>query len=156
MTKIRFADAREANDLAVVHASSFGLPWSSYQIARMFVVPGTFAIIAEGRHDPCGMIMIRAVAEQADLLTFAVHPDFRRKGIGRQLLAYGMAEAQRRKAENMFLEVAEENQPAIHLYTNFNFKVLSHRKNYYTMPESRRCDALLMGCSLTGPLPKVS
>jgi ribosomal-protein-alanine N-acetyltransferase len=155
VTKIRFAAPGESDQLAMIHASSFPLPWSAYQIERMFVVPGTFALLAHTQ-DPCGMIMLRAAGGQADLLTLAVHPEFRRQGIGRQLMAYGMAEAQRQGVENMFLEVAEDNNPARHLYDNFGFKMLAHRKNYYTMPESRRCDALLMGCPLTAPLPPVS
>jgi ribosomal protein S18 acetylase RimI-like enzyme len=52
----------------------------------------------------------------------AVEPDSQRKGIGRQLLVYGLRWGLARGAKRSFLACDAENQPAIRLYERFGYR----------------------------------
>ncbi len=72
--------------------------------------------------------------EQGDILTVAVDPQFRRRGVGTQLLA-GLIEAFRQRGGNqLFLEVRASNTAARKLYERFGFQEIGLRRNYYQDP----------------------
>ncbi len=90
------------------------------------------------------------VAEQAGpditLMNICVHPSHQHQGHAKRLMQALIAEAKRRSAETIFLEVRASNQPAIGLYHAMGFAEMGVRKNYYPTAEGRE-DALLMGLS---------
>ncbi len=51
----------------------------------------------------------------------AVHPDHRRKGIARRLTARALQHARQREADAVWLQVRQENDGAIRLYTGMGF-----------------------------------
>ena len=67
----------------------------------------------------------------ADLMTIAVNPDFRRKGIAKHLITELENWAADKGADSMMLEVDIENQSAITLYIKLGYEKLNIRKNYY-------------------------
>ena len=67
----------------------------------------------------------------ADLMTIAVHPDFRRQGIAHHLIAELENWAAELGADSMMLEVDINNENAIALYTKLGYQKLNIRKNYY-------------------------
>ena len=69
--------------------------------------------------------------EQSDLLYVAVKSDFRRQKIASKLLLSLFEMVKNRGAEEMFLEVEEDNTSAINLYKGLGFVFLGTRKNYY-------------------------
>ena len=90
----------------------------------------------------------RVIADEAELLTMAVHPDARRQRIGQFLLNSYEAEAQKRGAKVSFLEVADNNAAAITLYTRQNYVQTGRRPLYYKSPTGERIDALIMSRQL--------
>lgn len=70
---------------------------------------------------------------EGDITSVAVKPDFRRKGLARQLIAE-FENLLPDNTENIFLEVRESNNSAINLYTKCGFEKLSVRKNFYINP----------------------
>lgn len=56
------------------------------------------------------------------LYTFAVHPRFLRRGIGKQLMEFILAHAAREKIKAVRLDVYEKNTPAIRLYEQMGFQ----------------------------------
>lgn len=75
--------------------------------------------------------MGRAAAQEAEVLTLAVHPGARRGGVGAALMRALMAEAAARGASEMFLEVAEHNAPARALYARIGATEAGRRRRYY-------------------------
>ena len=67
----------------------------------------------------------------ADLMTIAVHPDFRRQGIAHHLIEDLENWAAELGADSMMLEVDINNENAIALYTKLGYQKLNIRKNYY-------------------------
>lgn len=127
--------------LARLHAVAFSVPrpWTAAEFASLLAQPGSFLL-----HETEGFLLGRAVAGEAELLTLAVAPGARRKGVGRRLVLAFLAEADRRGAVTAFLEVAATNAPAIALYHVTGFAEAGRRRAYYGGPDGTRLDALVM------------
>lgn len=80
------------------------------------------------------------VLDEASLLSIAVHPDHRGRGIAGALLAHMLAEATQAGCLRVMLEVRRSNQPALALYQRHGFTVSYQRRAYYSDGE----DALVM------------
>ena len=89
------------------------------------------------------------MVEEAHITTFGVHPDVRRRGIGRRLLLQLAEVALDLGSARMTLEVRVSNEPAQRLYRSFGFSVTGRRVAYYSDDGE---DALVMTTpDLTGP-----
>ena len=78
---------------------------------------------------------------EPEIYRIAVAFERRRQGIGERLLFAALDHARRQGASRMFLEVREDNAPAIGLYEAAGFEVIYRRKGYY---REDGCDALIM------------
>ncbi len=130
--------------LAEIHRACFRVPrpWSADEFAGLLAGPHCFLV-----PHASGFALGRAVAGEAELLTIAVLPDTRRTGLGKQLLAGFLAEAQTRQATSAFLEVAADNDAAIRLYEGQGFALAGRRKGYYAT-SSGAVDALIYSRAL--------
>jgi N6-L-threonylcarbamoyladenine synthase len=90
-------------------------------------------------------------AGEADIQTIAVAESSRRAGLGRVLVLSLIAEARRRGAREVFLEVRADNPGAQHLYLALGFEQIGVRVAYY-QPDG--VDALTM--RLTVPEPRIA
>jgi [ribosomal protein S18]-alanine N-acetyltransferase len=82
-------------------------------------------------HSAGGMIIARVAADESEILTLAVSPGQRRRGIGSRLLRLAMDRAAERGAMSMFLEVAMTNDAARALYAALGFAEAGRRLGYY-------------------------
>lgn len=93
-----------------------------------------------------GYIGMYVSFDEAGITNVAVSPEYRRQGIGRQLVTSAKAAAKNAAVNTMFLEVRVSNAPAISLYRKMGFENLGIRKNFYDHPAE---DAYIMSCDLT-------
>ncbi len=114
--------ADTAARLAAVHASAFAAPWDAAAFAALLDQAGVFVL-----EDPDGFILLRVVADEAEILTLAVSPAARRRGLGARLVREGAAVAAARGAARLFLEVAGTNAAALALYTRAGFTEAGRR-----------------------------
>lgn len=140
--------AATAARLAGLHALAFSAPWDAAAFEALLGQAGVFAIEA-----PEGFILIRSVADEAEILTLAVDPAARRRGVGARLVREGAAEAAARGATRLFLEVADDNPAALALYARAGFTEAGRRRGYYARPEGGRQDALILALNLPATLP---
>jgi [ribosomal protein S18]-alanine N-acetyltransferase len=127
--------------MAAIHAASFTTPrpWSAADIAA--TLDSRFAFLLT---ETDGFLIGRCVAGEAEILTLAVAPSARQKGIGGRLVEAFFSAAQARGAESAFLEVSAANLPAQALYLAKGFEAQGKRAGYYQTPEGARLDALVM------------
>jgi [ribosomal protein S18]-alanine N-acetyltransferase len=90
---------------------------------------------------------------RCELDSMAVHPGFRRHGIGTALLRTVVAWAAGHHAHRLVLEVRAGNAAALGLYQRFGLAIEGRRPRYYTDPEE---DALLLGTAVTNVPPPAS
>ena len=138
--------------MAVEHECFAGDAWSETNMHLELVAHHTFYWVATAQVDE-GAERVVAYAglsklpgsEQSDVQTIAVTPDFRGKGLGRRLMHRLIAEARRREATAMFLEVRDDNPVAQALYASLGFEAIDRRRGYY-QPDG--VDAIVMRASL--------
>lgn len=159
---IRPAGAFELDLLADLHAACFAEAWDSDALAALLAMPGAFALLADlrgkrgDRPQAAGFILVRAIAGEAEILALGVLPAARRRGIARQLLAAGSAEAASRGTARIFLEVASDNLAARALYLAAGFAQIARRAAYYRRPDGATSALVLardMAPEGTGPRP---
>lgn len=141
------ASLENAADLAAVHASAFETPWPEPEIAGLIDGLGAYGFVAE-EAGPLGMVLCRAAAGEVEVLTLAVDPAARRRGLARALLLAALEMARSQGATAAFLEVAVDNAPAISLYAALGFRVAGVRPGYYDRGASGRADAHIMRLDL--------
>lgn len=134
--------------LAEIHAEAFDAPWDAMAFRDLLSQPGVIAVA-----EVDGFILIRVVADEAEILTLAVRPAARRRGIAGRLTAQAAAAAQSLGATRLFLEVAEDNAPARALYAALGFQPAGRRRGYYARKDGPAADALILALNFTAPLP---
>jgi len=133
------------NDVAAVHeidVLSFTLPWPErsfrFEISENPVSRGW---VAEIDTKIVAMLMIWRILDEAHIATIATHPDFRRKGIGEQLMIVALLSAREEGARHAFLEVRAGNLAAQLMYKKYGFIIAGTRPRYY---KDNNEDAILM------------
>jgi ribosomal-protein-alanine N-acetyltransferase len=128
--------------LAALHALAFGAaprPWTAAEFAALLGEPSTLYVALEG-----GFALGRVTGPEAELLTLAVDPLARRRGIGRRLVVAFEAAAAARGAEEVLLEVAVTNVAARALYGGLGYIRVGRRPGYYRATGVPPVDALVL------------
>jgi ribosomal protein S18 acetylase RimI-like enzyme len=81
----------------------------------------------------------------------AVHPDCRRRGIGRRLTQQALQHARDRKADAAWLQVRQENEAAIRLYQNLGFVERARRATWLGAP---RLEGVVGADAATGEMAR--
>ena len=128
---------------------SFNLPWSMESIKSEINNPLAKYIVAKDKetNKVLGFIGIWIVLGEGDVTNVAVHPSFRKLGIGEKLLSSMINLCDSLDCNIINLEVRSSNLPAISLYKKFNFLETGLRKGYY---EDNKEDAILMQYKKSG------
>ncbi len=148
MTHLIPATIAHASVLAALHEAVFppGERWSAAAMAEQLGLPGTFGLLAiSALETPCGLMLARVAADQAEILTLGVTPIQRRQGAARLLLQQAEHRAAQAGAVAMFLEVAKRNNAARLLYDRSGYREVGRRRRYYLSGE----DALVLKRDLT-------
>lgn len=134
---------QEADLRQVLHIErrSFTIPWSDATFRGLLRRQSTALLVAERAGQVVGYAVLWFAADEAELGDMAVLPEERRRGLGRWLLEGALAEAARRGAKRVYLEVRESNAAARSLYELAGFEVAGTRPDYYSEPKE---DAILM------------
>ncbi|MCX7381538.1 MAG: GNAT family N-acetyltransferase [Alphaproteobacteria bacterium] len=137
------ATAAHAIVMADIHRASFPPPeaWGADAFALQIALPGVFGLLDEAG----GILLARVAADEAEVLTIAVHQSARHRGIGRRLLGAARDRAGADGAATMFLEVSTANTAARALYDSAGFVAVGLRRRYY----ADGSDALVMRCPIT-------
>lgn len=129
-------------ELAALHALAFTdapRPWSAVEFAAILAAPTTVLATRSG-----GFAVGRVAGPEAELLTLAVHPEARRRGLGTELVRAIETAAAGRGAEECLLEVAISNLPARALYAALGYAPVGRRPRYYAAASVPPVDALVL------------
>jgi len=154
---LRRADAGDAAAIASLHASRFERGWSAEEIAALLADPLVLAYAAEtpGRRPTlAGFSFARVAAGEGEILMLAVARVAERLGVGSALVAATCACALDRGGTEVFLEVADDNAPALALYRRHGFRAAGRRPAYYGA--GRAGDAIIMRLDLRDPVDGAS
>lgn len=129
--KIIKATKENRTDIAMIEKNCFSTAWTEESIVDSISNESSYFNIAYADDKPAGYMSMQVCCGEGDIMRVAVLPDYRRLGIGRALLEECFSA---NKLDAVFLDVRENNIPAIKLYESFGFEKIGIRKNYYSNP----------------------
>ena len=115
--------------------------WSEKSVASELTNALALWLVALDGDRVAGYVGSQTVCDETDMMNVAVHPDFRRQGIGEKLVEQLVTELKAIGSHALMLEVRASNAPAIGLYEKMGFQQVGLRKNYYRDPKE---DALIL------------
>jgi ribosomal-protein-alanine N-acetyltransferase len=132
---------------ARVHAASFDAAWDAADLEQFLGAGETVAhgVIESADDSVVGFVLSRTASDEAEILTLAVAPAHRRRGLARRLLCDHLESLAEAGAKLLFLEVGTENGAARALYASLGCTPVGERKGYY---RSGRADALVLRLDL--------
>ncbi len=140
---IRKMHAADVSEVVEIERMSFTTPWSEAaflgEILKLYSL--TKVAVLEGKI--IGYTCVEHIMDEGHILNLAVHPDFRRRGIGTKLMEEVLDELKKNGCRYLYLEVRFSNLGARKFYESFGFRVVGIRRDYYTSPIE---DAALMMC----------
>lgn len=140
-------EAIRQTDLAAVaalHARCFDERWQPGLIARIAVGPAGFGLLWRHEGETQGFVLCRTNDARGEVLSLGVAPGARRRGIARALMTAAIDTVGERGLPALYLEVAEDNAAARHLYRTLGFAQVRRRPGYYARPEAGAVDALTL------------
>jgi ribosomal-protein-alanine N-acetyltransferase len=126
-----------------IERALFPDPWTEATFwSELAGVPETrHYVVAESAGELVGYAGLFATRHTADVQTVAVAQHRQGVGLGAMLLTALLDEAQRRRVDEVLLEVRADNEGAARLYTRFGFERVAVRRGYY---QPGRVDAVVM------------
>ncbi|MFD1714664.1 ribosomal protein S18-alanine N-acetyltransferase [Amnibacterium flavum] len=152
--QLRRASIDDLDSIMAIEEATFPTDaWARPTMRDELAGPHGYYVVAEqldAAHRVDGYAGLRAPAGslEADVQTIAVAADARGRGLGRVLLLALLAEARRRHAAQVFLEVRADNDVAAALYRSAGFEPIGVRPRYY-QPDD--VDAVVMRHTMTEP-----
>jgi ribosomal-protein-alanine N-acetyltransferase len=138
------ATLRDAPKLAQLHGASFHRGWGEGEFESMLTERNTLVHRLRSGRNLIGFAVSRMAADEAEILSIAVAPNQRGRGLSRKLLLTHLGHLAGRGVRTVFLEVEENNQPARRLYDRAGFAVAGRRERYYREPDGQQLNAVLM------------
>ncbi len=130
--RLRAATVDDASRFAALHAECFFEAWDAKSFASLLDSPGIFGFLAEKDDRTAGFVLVRAAAEEAEILSIGVKMDSRRHGLGTRLVKTAAQHVGRLGVSELFLEVGNGNVAARELYASLGFSKVGERPRYYT------------------------
>jgi len=113
----------------------FGSPWTLTQLEQSLANDSNhFYYLVEGMKI-IGFVQYTYLLDQADIVNFALSPDYQKKGLAGKLIQVLQEELRKKKVIEIFLEVRKSNTHAQHFYEKHGFSQIGLRKNYYHNPQ---------------------
>lgn len=127
------SEAREhdAAAIATLHAVSFQRGWGEDEFHRLFADHAVVCHRAVIGRTLVGFIVSRVTASETEILSVAIAPNWRGRGLARRLLDLHLRRLAGLGARAVFLEVGEHNAPACRLYRRAGFSEVGRRQGYY-------------------------
>lgn len=138
--------------LAQMHSRAFSAqrekPWTVDSFSSLLATSGLEALVYAVDEKPIGFSVVRSVLDEAELITVAVDPAFQGNGYARTILTEVIGDLRTVGVAHLFLEVRQDNKPAIGLYRSLGFKKIGVRKAYYQTIDGKKIDADIFSLGL--------
>lgn len=143
---VRALATDDLDAVASLEGRSFSQPWRRVNFERLLTQSNAIARVAEvdgGCVVGYGVLLV--AADEAEVVTLAVEPQLRGRGLGARLLDALLERAAERGVRRVFLDVRWSNAPALALYASRGFREMGRRTEYYAAP---REDARVLALDL--------
>lgn len=140
MIEIRRLRAEDIDAVYRIECACFTDAYAKETFERELTNKISYYITARIDDEIAGYAGIWRIADEAEVISIAVAPEFQRRGVGFAMLGHLVTECERQGVQVIRLEVRQSNLAAQWLYQKFKFEPYGIRKKYYENAE----DAILM------------
>jgi ribosomal-protein-alanine N-acetyltransferase len=138
--EVSSAERADIPEIAALAAASFSHPWQADFFEQELGLDEARLWVAREGAERIGYLAARRIADEVHVLSIAVDPLWRRRGVARALLDTLLRKETARGARSALLEVRSSNFLAQAFYANAGFLAVGWRPRYYPDGE----DAVLM------------
>lgn len=139
--KIELMNSSHVEGVFEVSKLSLKETWNKESIEKELSNKLAKYLVALDGDNVVGFVGMWIVFDEGDITNIAVHPDYRKQGIGNLLMNNLISLCKENKINSLTLEVRESNIKAQNLYKKHEFKEEGLRKNFYDNPKE---NALIM------------
>jgi [ribosomal protein S18]-alanine N-acetyltransferase len=132
---------KDITDVLFIERSSFEQPYSRAIFEQELKIKAAELWLAIYKGKIVGYIDFWLVHDEMELVSIAVHPKFKRKGVGERMMRAMLRFARLYRARFIYLDVRESNRAAQGLYEKFGFAKVGLRRRYYS---DNKEDAIMM------------
>ncbi len=129
--KIRKMDLKDLKVIENNLEEDFDDFWTSSVLENELKLENSKYLVAILNDEIVGFAGVKITLDEADIMNIVTKKDRRNNGIASALLHELIEICKEAQLASIFLEVNENNTPAISLYEKFGFDKISIRKNYY-------------------------
>lgn len=123
---------QDLDEIVAIENVSFPSPWPKRIFEREIGALNSYKRVIRFSGSVVAYIVTWTIYDEVHILNIAVHPDFRKIGLGEMLLRDCLDFSCDRGLKLAVLEVRTSNNSAIKLYEKIGFKTLRVRKKYYS------------------------
>ena len=128
---IRWMIRRDMPSVLEIEKTSFEFSWSEEEFIRCLRQRNCIGMVAESNEEVTGFMIYELDKNKLHLLNFAVHPKFRRTGVGRAMIEKLVSKLTNQRRSRITLEVRETNLDAQLFFRDLGFRATSVLKKYY-------------------------
>jgi ribosomal-protein-alanine N-acetyltransferase len=143
---IRWMIRRDLPFVLNIENASFEFPWTEDEFIRCLRQRDCIGMVAERNEDVAGFMIYELHKNRIHILSFAVHPDYRRQGIGQSMIDKLVSKLAYQRRNRIVLEVRETNLDAQLFFRQLGFRATSVLRSFY---EDTPEDAFLMQYRVT-------
>lgn len=138
---IRWMIRRDMPEVLQTEQESFEFSWTEEDFLRCLRQRNCIGMVAEQGERVVGFMIYELHKQKLHILNFAVHPHFRRYGVGAQMVSKLISKLSSHRRTRITLEVRETNLPAQMFFRAQHFKAVKVLRAFY---EDSGEDAFLM------------
>ena len=138
---IRWMIRRDMPEVLEIEGEGFEFPWSEEDFIRCLRQRNCIGMVAEYDDQVVGFMIYELHRTRLHVLNFAVASDFRRRGVGTQMLTKLVSKLSTQRRTRIQLEVRETNLAAQLFFRAQSFRAISLLRDFY---EDTTEDAYLM------------
>jgi ribosomal-protein-alanine N-acetyltransferase len=114
-----------------IENQSFEFPWSEDDFIRCLRQRNCIGMVAEHDERVAGFMIYELHRNRLHILNFAVAPEFRRKGVGHQMVEKLIGKLSSQRRSRIMLEVRETNLAAQLFFRSLGFRAISVLRDFY-------------------------
>ncbi len=128
---IRWMIRRDMMEVLEIENQSFEFPWSEDDFIRCLRQRNCIGMVAEHDERVAGFMIYELHRNRLHILNFAVGPDFRRRGVGQQMVEKLIGKLSSQRRNRILLEVRETNLDAQLFFRDLGFRAISVLRDFY-------------------------
>ena len=131
---MRWINRSDMDEVQAIEKESFDFPWCEDEFLMCLRQRNVIGMVAELDHKLVGFMIYELHRRALRILNFAVDPEFRRRGIGRQMVRRLADKLSTERRTEIVLEVGETNLPAQLFFGRLGFTATKVLRGHYSHP----------------------